>query len=184
MRSDRLATSLGHVVPSPGLRDLREVSWPVHGVGVKTIEKETAQPSGTRCSGHCCKRFPLPFGPVELWTEYLEVRASDKVVRHDPVEIVKVAEMVVYLGATYAPPGAIFHNGTTIKHYYTCRYHDAATGDCKNYENRPNMCSDYPYGQPCEHGNACTWDEARNGTHRRHLPVIQENAAKAAEVAA
>lgn len=128
-------------------------------------------PSGTRCSGQCCKHFPLPFGPVELWAEYLAVKKGEPT-RFPPSEIEKVAEMVIFLGRERG------RFSDEMLFFYTCRYYDAATGNCTNYENRPAMCSDYPYGKPCEHGDACTWEEGRNGTHRRHLPVIRETAVK------
>lgn len=30
---------------------------------------------------------------------------------------------------------------------FTCWHHDAATGDCRIYADRPRMCRDFPYGQ-------------------------------------
>lgn len=36
-------------------------------------------------------------------------------------------------------------------HHYTCKHWDQTTRLCTIYENRPFMCSDYPYGQACEH---------------------------------
>lgn len=52
-------------------------------------------------------------------------------------------------------------------YYYTCKHHNAETGNCDNYENRPRMCSSYPfYGNPgarCQYQD-CTWEDGRNPT--------------------
>jgi Fe-S-cluster containining protein len=40
-------------------------------------------------------------------------------------------------------------------HYFTCRHWDEGTRLCLNYENRPPMCSNYPYGRECDHGCSC-----------------------------
>lgn len=34
---------------------------------------------------------------------------------------------------------------------FTCRYWNPFTRLCTNYENRPYMCSAYPYGDVCYH---------------------------------
>jgi Fe-S-cluster containining protein len=39
--------------------------------------------------------------------------------------------------------------------YYTCRAWDEDTRLCTIYEDRPNMCRGYPYGNACSHG--CDW---------------------------
>jgi Fe-S-cluster containining protein len=52
-------------------------------------------------------------------------------------------------------------------HYYSCKHHDEASGNCLNYADRPNMCSSFPfYGNPrkrCEY-KECTWEDGRNPT--------------------
>lgn len=35
---------------------------------------------------------------------------------------------------------------------FTCRHWDEETRLCTDYANRPKMCSEYPYGNPCERG--------------------------------
>jgi Fe-S-cluster containining protein len=92
----------------------------------------------TRCAGHCCRVFSLPYGPEEMKT-----RAPGF------VDGEQIAAMVKHLGHGLAAsfPGAPPH--TVPAHYYTCTNHDPETGDCRAYETRPGMCSDFPYGKPC-----------------------------------
>ena len=37
-------------------------------------------------------------------------------------------------------------------HRFTCRHWDEDTRLCTDYENRPEMCRDYPYHHECRHG--------------------------------
>lgn len=94
-----------------------------------------------RCTGHCCSAFPLPFSPTEI------------------------CEMVLNNGSLPAPDGGmlLMQDGEQIsrmviplgyqtdngKHVYTCRNLDEL-GNCRIYDERPRMCSDYPYGNECE----------------------------------
>jgi Fe-S-cluster containining protein len=41
-------------------------------------------------------------------------------------------------------------------HHFTCRHWDEETRLCRIYEDRPQMCRDYPYGQECQHGCGVT----------------------------
>jgi Fe-S-cluster containining protein len=53
--------------------------------------------------------------------------------------------------------------------YYMCRHWDEQTRLCTAYNSRPRMCSDYPYGRPCEHN--CGYTRARGLSYmaaRRH----------------
>lgn len=79
----------------------------------------------SRCTGHCCKGFFIPLdaltAPGREWTE------DDR----------KIADLVILL----EPRGA---EGQWV---CTCRYFDGI--NCLNYEDRPYMCSAYPYGKHC-----------------------------------
>lgn len=118
-----------------------------------------------RCSGHCCRRFYLPYTPEELQAMVDGTKSTG----HRREELEQVAGMVIPLkpakeyeflvdGVTPVPADA-------RGYYYTCKHHDEATGNCLNYENRPNMCSAFPfYGNPstrCEY-KECTWEDGRN----------------------
>jgi hypothetical protein len=39
--------------------------------------------------------------------------------------------------------------GASHVRLYTCRHWQPATRTCGNYENRPNLCRRFPYGQAC-----------------------------------
>jgi Fe-S-cluster containining protein len=93
-----------------------------------------------RCSGHCCKRFFLPYN-----YEALQARAKEI---PDDVEFQQVAGMVI-------PIEPDERGGNQ----YTCKNH-LNNGDCGIYKDRPKMCSEYPsYGEnkPCMYvGKGCT----------------------------
>lgn len=101
----------------------------------------------SRCTGHCCRAFTLPFTPQGLAA--LVAREA-----HLPKsEARELAPMLVYLG-TFEPQEAearFGHCSSGEHHYWTCRNHDRVTGNCTIYETRPRMCIDYPYGKPCNY---------------------------------
>jgi Fe-S-cluster containining protein len=115
-----------------------------------------------RCSGDCCKRFYLPFSPDQLKTM---AETGDH--PHNKEEIVFVADMVIPIEAAKdAKEGVDGGPPPQTGHYYTCRHHDAATGNCTTYETRPRVCRDFPfygagYRNRCRY-KTCTWEEARN----------------------
>lgn len=75
-----------------------------------------------RCTGHCCVNFHIdPRQELAILAD----RGNE--------DALKVWNMVIPLG----------HDN------YNCIHHDAATGNCLNYENRPDMCSQFPYGRQC-----------------------------------
>lgn len=86
-----------------------------------------------RCTGHCCSIFTLPESPQEVKSEEF----GDKVVDGDVI-----SDMLIPL-TDYEP----FNSEGQIKYFYTCKHFDGK--NCTNYENRPLMCSDYPYGGNC-----------------------------------
>ncbi len=79
-------------------------------------------------------------------------------------EIEKIWPMLIYLGE--------FESKLTNRklHYFTCT-NLKENGDCAIYDNRPTMCSDYPYGDKCEQSE-CTWDYAKNLPERTDLLKI------------
>jgi len=120
-----------------------------------------------RCSGHCCRSFYLRFSPEQLkaWADGSQPHT------YKPEEIKKVADMVIHLGPADDPNtnrpvladrlGNVIPNQADGGHYYTCKHHNTATGNCDNYENRPDMCRDYPYQDRCRY-KACTWEAGKN----------------------
>lgn len=97
-----------------------------------------------RCTGHCCREFPVSTPLVEL--SRIAADASRDATTRD--EAGRIAAMLVPLGQRRKAGGE-------IQDVYTCRHHDASSGDCLAYDDRPRMCRDYPYGRSCEHAS-CT----------------------------
>lgn len=78
----------------------------------------------------------------------------------------KVPRMVIFQGwkEPYDQPRTTYPKGRGYRaggHYYTCKHHDSATGNCRDYQNRPRMCSDFPYGR------ACPYDDCQAPEHGR-----------------
>lgn len=90
-----------------------------------------------RCTGHCCRKFPLPYSLEEL--NEGKSRETGRPLEPDwPF----IADMVILLGEGKYGDGR-------KSYLYTCRHLDTVTGDCTVYEQRPRMCRDYPYGNEC-----------------------------------
>lgn len=107
------------------------------------------------CDGRCCAVFPYPNTPAELRER--EDRDSQF-----------IADMLVPLTADEAYERMVkfgsfpieFSNGWTpalvatapnTSPLYTCRHWDEQTGMCGAYDERPQMCRDYPYASGCLH---------------------------------
>lgn len=105
-----------------------------------------------RCTGHCCKEFTLPYSPKELRVKYkreFEDRLRDPTQAPNN-EIRQIALMIKYLGITNTTmDGRKLSKYSEWIYKYTCRNYNPKSGDCRNYENRPRMCSEYPYGKKC-----------------------------------
>lgn len=119
-----------------------------------------------RCTGHCCRAFTLPY-PYDV----MQARASE--IQDGEF----IADMIRPLdhGPEWDP--------TRPGHWYTCRHLDTETGDCRAYEQRPWMCSEYPYGRQCEHPG-CTWTNAATETRRDRLRVLSDHEGEPVEVPA
>lgn len=90
----------------------------------------------SRCTGHCCRRFFLPYSP-----EKIEERRDTIQDGHF------IADMVIHL-----------ESDDEGNHYFTCRHlveADDGTASCGAYEDRPAMCRQYPYGNACTYAG-CT----------------------------
>lgn len=100
----------------------------------------------SRCTGHCCRDFHLPVSPMEL--EFQKKRQTQLGSSRFGSDILKIANMVIYRFS------AKFRG--VITNRYTCKNYNKETGDCMDYENRPRMCSEYPYGKVCDYKD-CTY---------------------------
>jgi Fe-S-cluster containining protein len=110
---------------------------------------------GDRCTGHCCRKFPLSFPPCQIADNYgAWMRGEPK--DHFGIDILTdihlVAPAVRFTGESYTGD-----NGD--RWLYSC-IHLTDNRDCGIYDMRPAMCRDYPYGRKCQQ-EGCTWDYAR-----------------------
>ena len=95
----------------------------------------------TRCTGHCCVAFPLPYSLEQI--RAMVARETETIAE----DIDTVAEMVYPID--WVPTSEEVAHDKDWGHYtYGCK-HLQETGDCAIYERRPRMCRDYPYGSRC-----------------------------------
>lgn len=86
----------------------------------------------SRCTGHCCKRFPLPYTLDEIRERQATLADG-----------ATIADMLIPLDspAEQARDGRVWS-------FFTCK-HLGDNGDCRIYATRPAMCMGYPYGGVC-----------------------------------
>lgn len=124
----------------------------------------------TRCTGHCCRSFTLGRSPAELGQMVIRSRryqAGEGDVEDpgsSPSNTNWIATALVYQGEHSKPPSG-FNNLTVSpdsdrvpkegdSYWYGCRH--LVDGSCGVYEDRPDVCRDYPY-RGCECRNeGCT----------------------------
>jgi Fe-S-cluster containining protein len=114
----------------------------------------------TGCTGACCAAFPMgasnkngsALGELgllaRLWVD------------PDITDGLDILAMIVPLTHEEAIERRARFGGNQLDvdpeaQYYRCVHWDEDTRLCRNYENRPGMCRDYPYGNGCDHGCDC-----------------------------
>lgn len=118
-----------------------------------------------RCTGNCCNEFVMTIGDS---VEAIRTRLLTNV--YDGHFI---ADMLIPIRPLVA--GSKLPNGDVLKAedvgtrcigwVFTCKHFDREKRACTVYESRPNMCREYPYGKPCEHGDQCSWSQGRAGLY-------------------
>ncbi|HEX2868669.1 MAG TPA: YkgJ family cysteine cluster protein [Ignavibacteriales bacterium] len=108
-----------------------------------------------RCKGHCCRAFTLGYTPEQLQSKFQEeIRQMRRAMKfykdrrklikdYLDRDIYKVYHMVEYIGSF-----AFDVSGNLLREevqWYTCKHFNKETGDCMNYERRPEMCKGFPY---------------------------------------
>ncbi len=144
--------------------------------------------SKTRCIGECCLNFQIAHGlsqrsllvtafnaldaveaaeaellilerdyPDDMRTK--RERARSEIQRRNAHDNARIASMLRPVVGEPRTKVSIRNKAwfTDEDHVYTCVHF--VEGNCTAYEERPLMCSDYPYGKTCEHGEACGWEE-------------------------
>lgn len=129
--------------------------------GVKPV------PTGDRCTGQCCKSFPLPFS----WNEWAAMVITGEYLARFEGYHRRTGELAMILSMV-RPNQNDPRNRPGQQQYYTCTMFDGKS--CTAYDARPRMCSEYPYDNPCEHGLLCASKDARAGRvgKRKHLPIL------------
>jgi Fe-S-cluster containining protein len=100
------------------------------------------------CPGHCCVAFYLPT-PHDRVAEMADEMKDGEMIADMviPLTLSEANERLERFGAgrEYEP--------ASEGHVYTCRHFDDETRLCTIYEQRPEMCRDYPYAQAggCEY---------------------------------
>lgn len=112
----------------------------------------------SRCTGHCCRNFTLPFSPMEMnfWHK-VALKTKQKRWGEDTL---KVPPMLIYLYSDNKHVNASrdqkLNTSKITKYHYTCKNYDNDTGNCKIYDDRPNMCKSFnDRGQNCTYRD-CT----------------------------
>ncbi len=104
-----------------------------------------------RCTGHCCRNFPLPLSLSDMKAK---IDAGQHGANNRDGELLVVYGMVLPL-SDQQNPSERYQDGR-LMYRYTCKHLDA-DNNCGIYKTRPSMCSDYPYGNDCDHKDqGCT----------------------------
>lgn len=112
---------------------------------------------GDRCTGACCKKMPLPYSPERMAWFYRAWRNQIKGAV-DVNDIHLLWPMVRFTGETRDTE---IEGKTETRWLYDCA-HQSENGDCGIYEDRPEMCRNYPYRNKCERSE-CQWEAATDG---------------------
>lgn len=86
-----------------------------------------------RCSGDCCRAFFLPLSPLEVEHQ----RKLLEIGKHKFIDDHKVLPMLIFVRSEHTRKKTVYR--------YTCKWLDRETGSCTNYEDRPDMCRNFPY---------------------------------------
>lgn len=110
-----------------------------------------------RCTGHCCRSFNISISQETL-DKMRAARSEGRSVSVDfksqyQGDLDKVADMLIPLGNFVVTPGGdrFRWSDDGDSQWYTCKHHNRETGDCMNYENRPQLCREHPYGRRCNY---------------------------------
>ncbi len=116
---------------------------------------------GMRCTGHCCRTLQICWSPGQLKEAYLAKLADDFGFTYEGVWTFEIADILtmypMLTNVGRAKAGDVVE-GRVIQHdcyLYTCLHH-MPCGDCAIYQQRPGMCSGFPYGDTCPYPG-CTF---------------------------
>lgn len=122
---------------------------------------------GDRCTGNCCEEFTISLGPT------VEV-ILDRLRNENRIDGAYIADMLVPLRALTVGARKVSSVDLVTEEdvrdapggcwgwAFTCRHFDTTNRVCTAYEDRPQMCRDFPYGKKCPYGDSCEWDKGRD----------------------
>jgi|SRR3990167_6877106 len=108
---------------------------------------------GKRCTGRCCKSFRIPYSPEQL-REFYAAWASGDAQRKTVSDIHLIYPMVTPLEECVG--------GWT----YSCKHLDT-NNNCSIYDNRPDMCRNFPYEKRCPFPE-CEWSRVSKESFGRN----------------
>lgn len=134
----------------------------------------------SRCSGHCCRvvKIPVPVDWIRMMTPLPENSEMVWVGSRDDgtgnmVKIILPKQEAEIVGAMLDPIDSCLERPAwwtegsqpSAGHEYshTCKHWDDVTGDCRNYDERPRMCRDYPYDRACSEAGCTMVSECAGG---------------------
>lgn len=137
----------------------------------------------TQCNGcgGCCDPVALPLSPLEISQLTEDECDSPLTYRWLTQDLTVIKRREGLQRANYMSQGGksmrvtkgIGKTETEIVYtmFYECRHYDAENRECTNYENRPPMCSGYPwYDQPVDKNKALP-DECEFRLDQGEVPV-------------
>lgn len=98
------------------------------------------------CPGYCCAAFYLPTTYAQMQDKKKRLRDGDQIAGMIvPLTPKEARERHERFGGGGAEQFKWKYRG----HHFTCKHWDEETKLCTIYPDRPDMCRDFPYGDPC-----------------------------------
>lgn len=134
---------------------------------------DTDKCGSQRCTGHCCEDFTIPYSPMEAefwqkvdkhWKQKFGVK---QITNPHTREFHQVMAMIEFVrpgdGNVSSGTRGLKHNrkhwqgsGYQRVWHYRCKNFDTEKRICKIYEDRPQMCRNFPHSSKCQY-KKCTW---------------------------
>lgn len=105
------------------------------------------------CTGTCCAAFRLPKTLSVLRRDQATIRDGEQIAAMViPLTPKQARERNEQFGGDGRASGFPWSDRG---HHFTCRHWDEETGLCGIYEDRPEMCRNFPYGKGCPMAATC-----------------------------
>lgn len=116
----------------------------------------------SRCMGHCCENFSLPFSPMSIENLKRRIQKGVKHVLYDSGryagryyvkenQLSMIFDMVIFKQESHQPcqktrGDSLLGEKSRHRYHYTCKHYDRVNRVCTVYEDRPPMCRSYGEG--------------------------------------